>query len=325
MQSSKANNGGSGITGLRGVFADVRYEHLVAGVSGGVASTLILHPLDLLKVRFAVPDTGRVPTAAGAAAAVQRPHYNGLGDATTAIWRTEGVKGFYKGVTPNLWGAGAAWGLYFLFYNMTKSRYQRQQQIKQLGPGTNMVAAAEAGVFTLLLTNPIWVVKTRLCLQYDNVTASTNNALRYNGMVDAFAKTYKHEGIKGLYKGLVPGLFGVSHGALQFMAYEELKVAYNNHLNRPINTRLTTPEYLACAALSKLFAAVTTYPYQVLRARLQDQHAHYANLRACIRYTWRFEGIKGFYCGLTPYLLHVVPNICLVFLIYEKIVSREED
>lgn len=64
-----------------------------------------------------MPDTGRLPAGAvgaAAAAAVQRPHYNGLGDATTAIWRTEGVKGFYKGVTPNLWGAGAAWGLYFL-------------------------------------------------------------------------------------------------------------------------------------------------------------------------------------------------------------------
>jgi hypothetical protein len=31
----------------------VRYEHLVAGISGGVASTLILHPLDLIKIRFA--------------------------------------------------------------------------------------------------------------------------------------------------------------------------------------------------------------------------------------------------------------------------------
>ena len=29
----------------------LRYEHLVAGLSGGVVSTLLLHPLDLLKIR----------------------------------------------------------------------------------------------------------------------------------------------------------------------------------------------------------------------------------------------------------------------------------
>ena len=32
---------------------------------------------------------------------------------------------------------------------------------KQLSPGKHMLAAAEAGVFTLAMTNPIWVVKTR--------------------------------------------------------------------------------------------------------------------------------------------------------------------
>lgn len=30
----------------------IRYEHLIAGVSGGVTSTLLLHPLDLIKIRF---------------------------------------------------------------------------------------------------------------------------------------------------------------------------------------------------------------------------------------------------------------------------------
>lgn len=35
------------------VLSHVKYEHLVAGISGGVASTLILHPLDLIKIRFA--------------------------------------------------------------------------------------------------------------------------------------------------------------------------------------------------------------------------------------------------------------------------------
>lgn len=35
------------------LFSHLKYEHMVAGISGGVTSTLILHPLDLIKIRFA--------------------------------------------------------------------------------------------------------------------------------------------------------------------------------------------------------------------------------------------------------------------------------
>lgn len=33
--------------------AQIKYEHLISGVMGGVTSTLLLHPLDLLNIRFA--------------------------------------------------------------------------------------------------------------------------------------------------------------------------------------------------------------------------------------------------------------------------------
>lgn len=62
----------------------------------------------------------------------------------------------------------------------------------------HMVAAAEAGVLTLVMTNPIWVVKTRLCLQYGIASELPQN--RYNGMVDALCKIYRVEGVRGLYR-----------------------------------------------------------------------------------------------------------------------------
>ena len=65
-----------------------------------------------------------------------------------------------------MWGAGSAWGLYFLFYNSLKTWWQGGDSLKDLGPTKHMAIAAEAGLLTLLFTNPIWVVKTRLCLQY---------------------------------------------------------------------------------------------------------------------------------------------------------------
>lgn len=58
-------------------------------------------------------------------------------------------------------------------------------------------------------------------------------------MRDALVKTYRHEGIrKGLYRGFVPGVLGVSHSAIQFMLYEEMKKGYNEYRNLPLDCKL---------------------------------------------------------------------------------------
>ncbi len=60
----------------------------------------------------------------------------------------------------------------------------------------------------------------------------------YKGMLDAFKRIGREEGMRGYYKGFVPGMWGVSHGAIQFMAYEELKSYYNNYKQQPIDSKL---------------------------------------------------------------------------------------
>jgi len=298
------------------------YEHLVAGVLGGLTSTLVLHPLDLLKVRFAVSD----------GQSSLKKNYKNISNAFATIVKEEGFKGLYKGVAPNCLGAGTAWGLYFLLYNSVKKHMGDGGQPAALGPLKHMTAGACAGALTTTITNPIWVVKTRLCLQYGKGGPATGaspiegsnvsllpDSRRYTGTWDALRKVYKYEGLAGLYRGYVPGLLGVSHGAVQLAAYEEMKRIYLTKLNLPDDHNLGTMQYLTCAALSKLLAATITYPYQVVRARLQDQHVNYDGLFDVVRRTWRYESYLGFYKGFSAYLLHVTPNICIVFFVYETV------
>lgn len=324
---------------------------MVAGILGGLTSTIVLHPLDLLKVRFAVSD-GQSQV---------KKNYKNISNAFSTIVREEGFKGLYKGVIPNCLGAGTAWGLYFLFYNSAKQHMLETSQDQNLGPLKHMAAGACAGALTTTITNPIWVVKTRLCLQYGQITtaatateaaaatttaatsatgasratattvatptaiqgASKEHSLpdskRYSGTWDALKKVYKYEGVTGLYRGFIPGLLGVSHGAVQLATYEEMKKFYLTRNNLPHDHNLGTLQYLTCAALSKLVAASITYPYQVVRARLQDQHVNYEGVFDVVKKTWRYESYLGFYKGFRAYLLHVTPNICIVFFVYETV------
>jgi len=287
---------------------NIKYEHMLAGLSGGVVSTLVLHPFDLIKVRFQVNDGTVIQN---------RQVYTGVVNAFSTIVKSNGVKGLYQGVSPNIAGAGAAWGLYFFAFNFLKASLKDQQQVENLQPGSHLLAGALAGATTLACTNPIWVIKTRMCLQPVGVV----NKQHYNGVFDGLVKLYKHEGLRGYYRGFLPGLFGVSHGALQFMAYEELKKKHSSYTGNPTSTKLNPFEYIVMAALSKVFAVLSTYPYQVVRSRLQDtqMQSKYTGVMDIFKKIYRNEGVVGFYKGIVPSLLRVTPACCITFVIYENI------
>ncbi|CAH3189617.1 unnamed protein product [Porites evermanni] len=100
----------------------------------------------------------------------------------------------FQGVTPNVWGNGSAWGLYFFSYNIISAKLRRPLD----------VFSSLSGTGTLTVTNPIWVIKTRLCLQYTGSPAAVIQAPQYKGMIDALFKLWRHEGLRGLYKVSLP-------------------------------------------------------------------------------------------------------------------------
>ncbi|KAL1963190.1 hypothetical protein VTN77DRAFT_8623 [Rasamsonia byssochlamydoides] len=292
------------------------FVETVAGFTAGVISTLCLHPLDLIKTRLQVDRVS--PSRLGRSFRVIRE-----------IHRTEGgITAFYRGLTPNLVGNSTSWALYFLLYSEIKGAIRNAQTSDKHGLGASeyFLASGAAGLFTAILTNPIWVIKTRM------LSTGSRTPGAYPSFVSGARQILTSEGVAGFYRGLVPALFGVSHGAFQFMAYEQLK-AYRSRSTWARNIPASTTErgggadrqfsnldLLIISSLSKVFAGCITYPYQVLRTRLQvyDAAIVYQGVWDATRKIWRNEGVGGFYKGLGPNLLRVLPNTWVTFLVYEN-------
>ncbi|RWW24413.1 hypothetical protein GW17_00011293 [Ensete ventricosum] len=86
------------------------------------------------------------------------------------LFKMEGWGGLYSGLKPSLMGTAASQGIYYYFYQVLKNEAEAAaaaRKKKGLGDGTVgmfswLVVAAIAGSLNVLLTNPIWVLVTRM-------------------------------------------------------------------------------------------------------------------------------------------------------------------
>jgi solute carrier family 25 folate transporter 32 len=235
---------------------------LIAGFSGGVVSTTLLLPLDVVKTRLQVTE-GK-----------SQKHFQSF-RIIGGIIKYEGVAGLYQGWTPAVLGSAISWGGYFYFYEGFKQRLvdyklgqteqgrrlSRNSTSAQLNSVENFVLACAAGSVMVAITNPVWLVKTRMQLQMKR--ASEKVHIRpYRSMIDAFRTIVREEGWLALYKGSGPALLLTSHGGVQFVVYECLRKYFQyarvkrgeNGNDLSVWKRLElSAGYLTMGAISKLY------------------------------------------------------------------------
>lgn len=142
-------------------------------------------------------------------------------------------------------------------------------------------ASLVAGACSTIVTNPIWVIKTRLMSQVSRTAESGHRTpWHYENTYDAFRKMYRAEGLAAFYSGLAPALLGLTHVAIQFPLYEYFKQKFTglemgavpSHDDHESWTNVVG--ILSATLLSKVCATSATYPHEVLRTRLQTQQRH---------------------------------------------------
>lgn len=136
--------------------------------------------------------------------------------------------------------------------------------------------------------------------------------------------------MRGFYRGAAVGLLGNSHGAVQFAVYEPMKRAWRRHLERAGagershdagHEKLGNSATLVISGSAKIVAGAVTYPYQVVRSRLQTYESEERfgkGITGVVGKVWREDGWKGFYRGLGTNIFRVLPATWVTFLVYEN-------
>jgi len=257
----------------------------VAGFTAGFVSSSVLYPLEVVKSRFQV-------------GAHSRFSYRNTFNAIRTIYNSHGLSELYRGFPAGLVGSSLSWGLYFWLYNdwkYTVSNMRGQSKPTSVDHWTSSILASMA-VQTLLC--PLWVVKLNQQLgQFESFWSGFNHLV-------------KREGIRGLYRGLIPGYWSCTHFAIQFALYEEARQR-DMFSNLAINTVFAT-------VVSKSVATVLTSPIEVVKVRLRSSYVTVGEtLRGICVQVWRMEGIRGFYKGVGTALIRILPGQCLTFVTFE--------
>lgn len=212
--------------------------------------------------------------------------------------KKEGLSVLFSGVLSAILISITQHGSYFSMRRFWKdflSNFPKNKVVKSLL--VNFLAA----VVTAIITNPIYIVNTRMA----NNSGSDRKTNR-----QMFWDLIKNEGIKGLFKGLVPSLVLTINPMIQFTIYETLRRQYRNSLGE-----LSNKNIILISFISKLVTTVITYPLITIKTLYMMKSEKEPDLMDIIRR----QGLLAFYKGFVSKLIGSELNNIVLMLTYEKI------
>ncbi|KAK9159009.1 hypothetical protein Scep_005583 [Stephania cephalantha] len=321
----------------------------VAGAGGGIIAQLITYPLQTVNTR---QQTNRGPKKTKRKLTTI--------EQMCQVVKHEGWERLYGGLLPSLVGTAASQGVYYYFYQIFRDRAEaaaRDRLKKGLGDGSvgmfsSLVVAAYAGCVNVLLTNPIWVVVTRMqTYKKSSTSAKAHSNPSINPEIAAIEspsyatshavqEVYDEAGVFGFWKGVFPTLIMVSNPSIQFMLYETMlkKLRARRAKRKEGNSGVTALEVFLLGAVAKLGATVVTYPLLVVKSRLQakqeteeDKKHHYkgwmilldksTGTHDAIIKMIHYEGFSGFYQGMSTKIVQSVLAAAVLFMVKEELVK----
>ncbi|KZP17302.1 mitochondrial carrier [Athelia psychrophila] len=287
----------------------------MAGALGGVVAMTATYPLIFLSTRAAVET---------------KKEHKTVYQAVLDIIKREGVLGLYSGLSSSLLGIAVTNGVYYYFYERSRA------VIVAARPGGKGLSTLEAiltgliaGSATTMISNPIWVVQTSQAVR--TLSAAPDDpthpkiVVKKMGFAETVQSIFAKDGLGAFWRGIGPALVLVINPVLQYTVFEQLKnILIRRRTEKIRSTGLGTAvailsdwDFFFLGALSKLVATGSTYPYIVIKSRMQSGHAtalKYKSALDGLLTILREEGIEGLYRGVGSKLVQSVLTAAILFV-----------
>lgn len=198
-------------------YLNVKYEsfnHFCSALTAGLASSIAVNPVWVVKTRLMIQTNDRQQFP-------DRTYYNGTMDAFRKMYREEGIRVFYSGLVPSVFGLIHV-GIHFPVYEKLKKVLHvtnHKSHEKELSLGRLILALAASKMIASTITYPHEILRTRMQIQ-----SSNKRCLTHMGFVDTVKLIFKREGIKGFYAGYLVNLSRtVPASAVTLVSFEYFK------------------------------------------------------------------------------------------------------
>ncbi|KAF8913872.1 mitochondrial carrier [Gymnopilus junonius] len=285
--------------------------HSIAGAAGGIVAMTATYPLIFLSTRAAVETKND-----------QKSTYQALLD----IIKREGILGLYSGLGSSLLGIAITNGVYYYFYERSRDVILRSKhgRRKALDTLESMLTGLIAGSATTIISNPIWVIQTSQAVQTMGSDSNQKPVSRKLGFWETVQSIIAKDGISAFWRGIGPALVLVINPIIQYTTFEQLKnllISRRTARLRAIGAAtaiavLSDVDYFILGALSKLVATSITYPYIVVKSRLQAGSANALKYKSSLDgliTILKDEGIDGLYRGMGSKLVQSVLTAAILF------------
>ncbi|KAI9739041.1 MAG: hypothetical protein M1834_007253 [Cirrosporium novae-zelandiae] len=175
-------------------------RRLVCGGVAGITSVTFTYPLDIVRTRLSIQSASFA--ALGEHANKRLP---GMWGTMIHMYKHEGgFLALYRGIIPTVAGVAPYVGLNFMIYESVRT-YLTPEGDQNPNAVRKLIAGAVSGAVAQSFTYPFDVLRRRF-----QINTMNGMGYQYKGIWDAVKCIITQEGLRGMYKGLVPNLLKVA-------------------------------------------------------------------------------------------------------------------